>query len=107
MPPKVIDVRRYGASFGINVLYISQFAENSYFTSIMRKACFGLSRPPILTPKTNPKIKVFSRHLPAHPFFKSYVDFMEKHSICEPLQDPVGFKMGPKIDQVALSCQQM
>ena len=46
-------------------------------------------------------IHVFSRRRPAHPSLKFYVDLIRKRSIWGPIQNSVGAKIRPQIDQVA------
>ena len=73
MVPKLLISIVLGISFGINFICVSQLPGNSYFvTLLMPSACFCFSRPPILASKIHPKIMVFPRHPPRHPFF----DFM-------------------------------
>ena len=66
----------------------------------MRNACFWFSSPSILASKINSKTMFFQDTFLVTSF-KIYIDFMRNLSIWRPLQNPVGVKMGHKINQVA------
>jgi len=62
----------------------------------MRNACFGSSKPFILTSKINPKIMFFQKAILDSLAYDFCVDFIPKWSIWGALQNPVGDKMAPK-----------
>ena len=87
-------------SFGINFLYVSQLPENSYFaTSLMPKKLFNNFRPPVLASKINKQIMLFPAPFLDVIFLMYFILFFNDR-FGDPLRNPVGAKMGPKIDNV-------
>ena len=68
--------------------------------SIMRKTISYQFRPPILASKINQNI-IFAQTPSWTSLLSFCIDFLQKGSLWGPLQNPVGAKMPPEIDQVA------
>ena len=105
MSPKVIDVGRFGDIFWHQFsLDFTTPRKLIFATRIIRKPIFYHFRPSILASKTNKQLMCFPiRFLDL--IFPICFQFVSKYLIWGPLQNPVGAKMGPTIDQVAPNCK--
>ena len=82
----MIDLGFGGTSFGINFFYFTIPRKLILCNKYNAKCLFWLINASHFDIKNQSQNHVFSRHLPAHPFFKFYVDVIGKWSIWGPFK---------------------